>query len=200
MQLTTDQKGSVAEAHIVAAAVDLGVGVFKPLSDGERYDLIFDLRQKLIRVQCKWATRQGDVVLVRCRRCRRTASGLLHRGYTAEEIDAFAAYCAQLDRCFVIPIDACAGRMAIQFRLAPSRNNQRTGINWADDFDFAATLRRLGAIAQLGERLRGTQEVGGSSPPGSICSRAPLRGGGAANAVPPRFRFSAAGRALRARI
>ena len=30
---------------------------------------------------------------------------------------------------------------------------------------------KFGAIAQLGERLRGTQEVGGSIPPGSTISR-----------------------------
>jgi hypothetical protein len=37
--LTTDQKGAVAELAIAHAAAELGVGVFKPLTDGERYDL-----------------------------------------------------------------------------------------------------------------------------------------------------------------
>jgi hypothetical protein len=35
------------------------------------------------------------------------------------------------------------------------------------DMIFAATLGRYGAIAQLGERQRGTLEVAGSSPAGS---------------------------------
>ena len=91
--LTTDQKGSIAETAIVAAATKLGIGVFKPLTDGERYDLIFDLRPRLVRVQCKWAGRRGDVVVVRCVSARRAADGLRHRPYTADEIDAFAAYC-----------------------------------------------------------------------------------------------------------
>ena len=39
--MTTDQKGAIAEACIAAAAIKLGVGVFRPLAD-ERYDLIFD--------------------------------------------------------------------------------------------------------------------------------------------------------------
>ena len=54
--LTTDQKGSIAEAEITAAAIRLGVGVYRPLSEGERCDLIFDLRPTLMRVQCKWAS------------------------------------------------------------------------------------------------------------------------------------------------
>ena len=64
--LTTDQKGAVAESAVIHAAIKLGIGVFKPLTDGERYDLIFDLRPRLVRVQCKWAVRQGDVIVVRC--------------------------------------------------------------------------------------------------------------------------------------
>jgi hypothetical protein len=48
--LTTDQKGSIAEQEIVCAAMKLGIGVFMPRSDGERYDLILDLRPKLVRV------------------------------------------------------------------------------------------------------------------------------------------------------
>jgi hypothetical protein len=85
--LTTDQKGAVAELAIAHAAAELGVGVFKPLTDGERYDLIFDMRPELLRVQCKWACRHGDVVIVRCRSCRRARGGLVHRGYTRAEVD-----------------------------------------------------------------------------------------------------------------
>ena len=51
--LTTDQKGAVAELAIAHAVAQIGIRVFKPLTDGERYDLIFDLRPELLRVQCK---------------------------------------------------------------------------------------------------------------------------------------------------
>ena len=48
--LSTDQKGALAEATITAAAIELGVDVFRPLSDGARYDLIFDLGHRLMLV------------------------------------------------------------------------------------------------------------------------------------------------------
>ncbi len=166
--LTTDQKGAIAESSIAAAAIRLGIGVYKPLFEGGRYDLIFDAGS-LVRVQCKWAVRQGDVVLIRCYSCRRTRDGLARRLYSAEDIDAFAAYCADLDQCYFLPFNQFEGRSQILLRLAPTGNNQRRGINWAREFEFGRLdWTALGAIAQLGERLRGTQEVGGSSPPGSI--------------------------------
>ena len=62
------------------------------------------------------------------------------RLYTADEIDAFAAYAAEIDRCYFLPIEQFPRRAQICLRLGPTRNNQRQLINWADDFEFAATL------------------------------------------------------------
>jgi hypothetical protein len=80
--------------------------------------------------------------------------------YAACEIDAIAAYCPQLNACFYVPIGKVAARGHIHLRLSPARNNQHTGVTMAAQY-------RLGAIAQLGERLHGMQEVAGSSPASS---------------------------------
>jgi hypothetical protein len=165
--LTSDQKGAVAETAIVHAAIKLGISVYTPVAEGRRYDMIFELGDRLMRVQCKWAPRHGDVIVVRCYSTRRNRDGLLRRLYSADEIDAFAVYCAELDRCYFLPLDTFGERSAIQLRLAPARNNQAAGVNWAKDFEFAAKLGRQGAIAQLGERCHGMAEVAGSIPAGS---------------------------------
>jgi hypothetical protein len=140
--LTTDQKGLIAEQAVIFECVRLGVGVAKPLGD-ERYDLIVDLGVKLLRVQCKWAVRTGDVVVIRTRRCRRTRDGLLHRSYGAGEIDAVAAHCPQTGLCYLLPHELSVDRAAVQLRLAPTRNNQATGVRWARDYEFGVTLRTL---------------------------------------------------------
>jgi len=101
--MTTDQKRAIAESAIVHAAIKLGVGVYEPLTDGERYDLIFDVGSRLVRIQCKWAALRGDVIPVRSYSSRRVRGGFMRRTYTPEEVDALAAYCAELDRCFLLP-------------------------------------------------------------------------------------------------
>jgi hypothetical protein len=141
--LTTDQKGAIAESEITAAAIRLGVGVYKPVSYGERCDLIFECDRKLFRIQCKWSPCLGNVIVVRCRSCRRTGEGIRHRAYTADEVDAIATYCTEVDRCYLVPADLFDGHLQLHLRLAPSRNNQHHGINWADDFELAARLRAL---------------------------------------------------------
>jgi PD-(D/E)XK endonuclease len=165
--LTSDQKGNIAETAIVAAAVRLGVDVYRPVGEGGRYDMIFELGSDLARVQCKWAPRHGDVVLLRCYSARRNREGLIRRLYAAGEIDAFAAYCPEVDTCYFLPFGPLLGCTQVHLRLGPCRNNQDVGVRWAVDYEFAARLGGPGAIAQLGERRRGTPKVAGSSPAGS---------------------------------
>jgi PD-(D/E)XK nuclease superfamily protein len=110
-----------------------------------------------------------QVFVVRCYTFRRTRTGWKKTTYSADEVDVIAAYSMDLDRCFLIPIELVEKRPTIQLRVSPTLNNQKRRINWADDFDFEATLRRhQGAVAQLGERQSGTLEVRGSIPLGSI--------------------------------
>ena len=154
-------KGGVAELAIAAIAARAGFGVSRPLTDGGRYDLVLDDGQRLLRVQCKWARRIGSVVQIRTRTCRRSRAGYVRGTYSAADADAVAAYCAELGRAWLLPIDLVDGRQMVNLRLSPARNNQTVGVTWAAEYE-------LGAIAQLGERLHGMQEVAGSSPASSI--------------------------------
>jgi prevent-host-death family protein len=155
-------KGAIAEAAIELEAVKLGYVVWRSLVEGRRYDLIVDTGARLLRVQCKWAPLQGKVVVVRGETNRHTPHGYVRTTYSAEEIDGVAAYCPELKRCFYVPIEVIAGHRMLHLRLAPAANCQEAAINWAADYEFP------GAIAQLGERVTGSHEVGGSNPPSSI--------------------------------
>ena len=66
MELSTNQKGAIAEAAITKAAIEMGVEVFRPAVEGGPRDLILGVGRQLIRVQCKWAQIYRDVVVVRC--------------------------------------------------------------------------------------------------------------------------------------
>jgi hypothetical protein len=171
LPLTSAQKGAIAEAEIAAAAIRHGMTVLRPLNDGRRYDLVLDTGTQILRVQCKWAPRSGDVIVVRARTSRYTpTNGYIRTTYDAHEIDGVALYCPEVDGCFFIPIAEMAGRGYLHLRLAPARNHQQMGVT------MAATYR-LGAIAQLGERLHGMQEVAGSSPASSTSPEATRTGG-----------------------
>jgi hypothetical protein len=140
--LTTNQKGLIAETAIIHECAKLGVPVARPLDD-QKYDLILDLADGLLRVQCKWAAQIGDVIVIPCRTCRRARAGLVHRQYRAGEIDAIAGYCPDTDMSYLLPTDLSVERAAVQLRLTPTRNNQAEGVRWARDYEFAARLDAL---------------------------------------------------------
>lgn len=160
----TNHKGNVAELAIAAEAARLGLSVLKPLTEHERYDLAFDLGSRILRVQCKWASHNGDVVLVHVDRSRTSRRGYVRSTYGADEIDALAAYCQALDCCYLLPVEMVAGRHTVQLRTSAARNNQRASINFAADYE-------LGAVAQLEERSDGIRKVEGSSPSSSTSSQ-----------------------------
>jgi prevent-host-death family protein len=161
--LSTNRKGAIAETAIAAAATKLGISVLRPIVEHARYDLAFEIGDRILRVQCKWGALDDDRALVKVNltsnRC--TPTGYERRYYSADEIDLVAVYCHELDQSYLLPIELVAGRRTIQLRVTPPKNGQRACLNRAVDFELP------GAIAQLGERLRGTQEVAGSSPASS---------------------------------
>jgi hypothetical protein len=165
--LTSDQKGAIAEPAIARAAVELGVDVYRPVGEGNRYDMIFEVDRALWRVQCKWTPIYRDVIVLRCYSSRRNRNGLLRRIYLADEVDAYAAFCPDNDRSYFVPFASFGMRTQVSLRVDACRNNQQNGVNWASDYEFAATLVPQGAVAQLGERQSGRLEATGSSPVGS---------------------------------
>jgi hypothetical protein len=138
--LTTNQKGAIAETALAKAALASGYDVYRPMFEGGRYDLIFDTGERLLRVQCKWAPLSCGVVIIRSYSTRRNAAGLLRRPYVAGDFDVLGAYCADLDRCYLIPYEAISGAQQVQLRIKPARNNQHLGIRLASHYEFGATL------------------------------------------------------------
>jgi prevent-host-death family protein len=155
-------KGNVAELKIVAELASLGVPVLRPMTKHERYDLVIDVGGRFLRVQCKSAPLYRDVIVVRTESNRRGPNGFVRKPYTADEVDGIAAYCPELDSCYLLMMDRVTTNRQITLRVSPTKNGQRACLHWASEHELS------GAIAQLGEHLRGTQGVAGSSPASSI--------------------------------
>lgn len=90
----------------------------------------------LERVQVKHTRSDGRTVTVRCR-SQSLTNGRVRatKFYTAATVDWIAVWDAGTDRCFYVPATELAdGRATLTLRLAPTANNQRQGVRWADDY------------------------------------------------------------------
>ncbi len=134
----SNHKGNVAELKIAAAAAELGIGVVRPMTEHGRYDLVFDTGDRLLRVQCKWANRVGDVIAFRIGgNYHSPTRGYVTSSYTAADVDAIAVYCADNDRCYFIPIEQVEGVRFMHLRLKPAKNGQVAAIHWAAEYELA---------------------------------------------------------------
>ncbi len=165
-ELSTNDKGAIAESGIRHAAALCHIGVYQPLSSHSRADLVLEIGRDLFRVQVKWGRidPSGDMIVARVGGSYLSAAGYVRSSYSEDEIDLLAIYCAELNRSFLLPASKIAGMQSVQLRLTPPRNNQVACINLADEFAFE------GAVAQLGEHSAGSRKVRGSSPLSSTSS------------------------------
>jgi len=121
---------------IAADLVRRGYKVAIPYGEDWDFDLIVCRDEKLERVQCKYARSDGEVVALRCYSHSLTNGRVrATKRYTAATIDWLAVYDATSDRCYYIPAaELGAGRSLMHLRLAPTRNNQASGIRRADAY------------------------------------------------------------------
>jgi antitoxin (DNA-binding transcriptional repressor) of toxin-antitoxin stability system len=94
----------------------------------------------------KAAVAEQAIVLAATKRC--APRGHVRTTYSEHEVDLFAVYCGEIDRCFLLPAELLANRTVVYLRLTPARNGQRACINLAGDFTFD------GAVAQLARAMR----------------------------------------------
>jgi PD-(D/E)XK endonuclease len=100
--------GDAAEAEFVARACGLDFRVAKPWGNIDPYDVLVGMGRGFWRVQVKRATRQyGGRYQAR--------AGGNRRRYTKETIDFIAAYVAQENIWYIVPVEAFAGRAALHF-------------------------------------------------------------------------------------
>ena len=132
----TKSKGDISELRVAVALAEAGYAVSKPLGDNQRYDLIADDGERLLRVQVKTGRIRQNVVKFNCSSThghRRTQMKI--RPYTGQ-IELLAVYCPQNRKVYLVP-EADLTRSVIHLRLVAPRNNMTKTIRWASSYELA---------------------------------------------------------------
>jgi len=129
-------KGDLAELKVAADLLERGYRIAIPFGEDNDFDLILIRGEALERVQVKYTESDGVVVYVRYRSSSLT-NGRVRRvkRYTARTIEWMATCDATSRRCCYLPAaELGAGMDVMTLRLAPTRNGQRIGIRYAEDY------------------------------------------------------------------
>ena len=137
--MDTKQIGNIAELEVQTYMTKLGVQVSVPYGDRARYDQIWDVNGKLLRVQIKHANVKDGFFEVKC------ASFVQRRGkrvklrYTVDEIDGLATFFD--GRVYYIPVNNASNTIKTLRFKTPS--NITPTINWAVDYEVEKQLNLI---------------------------------------------------------
>ena len=155
---STKQLGLVSEAAVLHLFAKAGYVVSLPFGENAPYDMIVeDGEGRLSRIQVKTGRLRDGCVRFNA------VSVHAHRNAAAKryhgKIDAFAVYCPENGKFYIVPIDDPVAKASIGWlRIAPARNNMRAKIHWADRY---AVRPGKESPALFDAGLMGTGAVGG---------------------------------------
>jgi hypothetical protein len=135
--------GDRSQVAITLALIDVGFGVFLPVGENTRCDLVIDDGIQLGRVQCKTGRLRGGAV--RFSACSNYAHHANPRATQRDylgEVDYFGIYCPETKGVYLVPIADVQVRRWGALRVDPPLNGQRRGIRRASDYEIAQVAVR----------------------------------------------------------
>jgi hypothetical protein len=128
--MRTKARGEATEAIILARLLELGYSVSLPFGDNQRYDMIIDDGESLVRAQCKTGRlRNGAVIFNTASVNWSTRVTTSYQG----QVDIFLVYCPDTKEVYRIPV-AITGKRHFSLRIETARNGQSKNIRMASDF------------------------------------------------------------------
>jgi hypothetical protein len=128
--------GQRTEAIILAELVKRGHNVLVPFGTNHRYDLVVELGDEFVRVQCKTGRLRNGAVCFKTASSRANTLRAFTRSYDGEA-DLFLVYCPETERVYAVTVDEAASSEG-KLRVAPAANGQAKGIRWAADHELPA--------------------------------------------------------------
>lgn len=138
--MDTNTIGKITELKVLLYVTEQGYSVSIPYGDKDRYDQIWDINGKLLRIQVKTARPIDDEVSGIIFNCRSTYSrntGAKTHTYTSTEIDYFATYWD--GKCYLVPVSECSDKKTLRFMTKQKQPN----ISWAINYEFEEVIKTL---------------------------------------------------------
>ena len=143
---TTQQKGTMTELHCILDLTNLGIRVLTPIDSSSKYDVVADLGNKFIKIQCKTAswvkeTLQKNVAfeIKTCCQTTNTKSTVRHK-YSANDIDYFYTWFE--GQGYLVSINEVTG-VTFRWRYEYPITGQKQGIHIAGNYKIEEVISTI---------------------------------------------------------
>lgn len=134
--MNTNQKGKITELKVLLKATELGIDVSIPYGDKSRYDQIWDINNKLYRIQIKTAHYKDNKKLAIQFNCYSSSNGKRFL-YNKNQIDYFCT--VWNDKVYLVPVEQCSSEKTLWLELQERCNE----CNKASDFEIEHVINQL---------------------------------------------------------
>ena len=136
--------GNIAELEVLLYLSKMGITVSIPHGDNARYDQIWDVNGKLLKVQIKKATPKddGSVIDISCRSINIKNGKTWAHNYK-DDVDAIVS--PYNGKIYYIPIND-APNATIKLRFAIPANMQAQNVHWASEYELERQLSLMKLI------------------------------------------------------
>lgn len=140
----TQQKGLSTELHCILDLTNNGIRCLKPMDDSSKYDIVADLGNKFIRIQCKTATwskkttKEKVAFYISIIRQTTNTKKTTRYKYNANEIDYFYTWFE--GQGYLVSIEEASGTI-FTWRYEYPSTNQKQGIHIADNYKIEEVLK-----------------------------------------------------------
>ncbi len=141
--IESKQKGIITELQCITCFNQLGYKISIPYGENSRYDFIADIDGKLIRIQVKTSHLiDENSIQFACRSTSSNSQKSKNKRYTDKEIDYFCTFYNQ--QSYLVPVTECSCDKRLWF--ANPKNNQKTNISYARDYELEIQIERIKLI------------------------------------------------------
>ena len=113
-----------------------------PLTEHEAFDIVAYRDGRFVRIQVKYRAAVDNCVVVGFRSSWADRRGVHTVPMDKNAVDYVCIYCPDTKQCYYV--DPKHYDRELRLRLAPSRNNQRKGVHFADAFTDLRPLSSVG--------------------------------------------------------
>lgn len=132
--LTTNERGRITEAKVLARLVELGKYVLIPFANVGRYDLLIDNRDgTFTRVECKTGRFKNGCVVFET--ASKGGYGYHPGKNYKNDVDLFGVWSSKTDKVYLIPVNQ-ASNNEMWLRVDAPKQNHPTKTKWAKDFEI----------------------------------------------------------------
>ena len=129
-------KGDITELTVMLQAINSGIVVSVPHGDYHKYDQIWDIDNKLFRIQVKTARQKSKYPNI-IFNCYSVVNGKKYK-YTKQDIDYFVT--VYQNEVYVVPVEQCSLEKTLWLSIPAEFESQKDRLTLAEDYTLTKRL------------------------------------------------------------